>query len=88
LQHTSEAKELQDASSGKVTLAVRLSFIANCLLAVLQIYAAASSLSLSLFAVSLRERRRAKEEGEGRRRENWGCQALRTDSISFLSAVV
>ena len=50
--HTSDAAELEDASKGKVKWAVRLSFWANCVLAVLQIYAAASSLSLSLFAVS------------------------------------
>ena len=52
LQHTSDAAEIEDASKGKVKWAVRLSFYANCILAILQIYAAASSLSLSLFAVS------------------------------------
>ncbi|KAL7410780.1 hypothetical protein BDY24DRAFT_343675 [Mrakia frigida] len=50
--HSSEAAELEAASSKKVKLAVQLSFIANCVLAVLQIYAAASSLSLSLFATA------------------------------------
>lgn len=52
-KHTSDAKDLEEASSRKVKLAIQLSFIANILLAILQVYAAASSLSLSLFAVSL-----------------------------------
>lgn len=44
----------QTSSSAKhVRWAVRLSFIVNCLLAVLQLYAAISSLSLSFFATAL-----------------------------------
>jgi hypothetical protein len=51
--HTAEAREEEDASALKVKIAIRASFICNCLLAVLQLYAAFSSLSLSLFATAI-----------------------------------
>lgn len=51
--HTAEALEEEDASALKVKIAIRASFICNCLLAVLQLYAAFSSLSLSLFATAI-----------------------------------
>ncbi|CDZ98613.1 Mitochondrial Fe2 transporter MMT1 and related transporters (cation diffusion facilitator superfamily) [Phaffia rhodozyma] len=51
--HTSEATEEEDASALKVKIAIRASFICNCLLAILQLYAALSSLSLSLFATAI-----------------------------------
>lgn len=51
--HSAEARAEEDASALKVKIAVRASFICNCLLAVLQLYAAFSSLSLSLFATAI-----------------------------------
>jgi divalent metal cation (Fe/Co/Zn/Cd) transporter len=47
--HRREAKELEGDTQLKYKIAVRGSFIANCCLAVLQIYGAASSGSLALF---------------------------------------
>ncbi|KAJ9111420.1 hypothetical protein QFC19_001189 [Naganishia cerealis] len=50
---TSEAQAEEQDAAGAVKLAIRLSFIANILLAGLQLYAAISSLSLSLFATCI-----------------------------------
>ncbi|KAJ9110023.1 hypothetical protein QFC20_003097 [Naganishia adeliensis] len=50
---TSEAQDEENDSAGSVRLAIRLSLIANFLLAGLQLYAAISSLSLSLFATCI-----------------------------------
>ncbi|WAR55707.1 hypothetical protein PtB15_6B450 [Puccinia triticina] len=51
-----DAKEAIDASQSSAThvrIAIQASFIVNCLLAALQLYAAISSLSLSFFATAL-----------------------------------
>ncbi|KAJ9115062.1 hypothetical protein QFC22_005390 [Naganishia vaughanmartiniae] len=50
---TSEAQAEEKDAAGAVRLAIRLSFLANILLAGLQLYAAISSLSLSLFATCI-----------------------------------
>ncbi|KIK54969.1 hypothetical protein GYMLUDRAFT_231377 [Collybiopsis luxurians FD-317 M1] len=50
--HAQEGSDEFDANSLKVKIAVRASFLANCILAVLQLYAAISSLSLSFFATA------------------------------------
>jgi divalent metal cation (Fe/Co/Zn/Cd) transporter len=51
--HTSEAQEEEDSHALKVQIAIKMSFVCNCILAVLQLYAAFSSLSLSLFATAI-----------------------------------
>lgn len=51
--HTSECAQKEEDSALKVKIAIRASFICNCCLAVLQLYAAFSSLSLSLFATAI-----------------------------------
>ncbi|KAJ9104450.1 hypothetical protein QFC21_001945 [Naganishia friedmannii] len=50
---TSEAQAEEKDAAGAVKLAIRLSFVANIVLAGLQLYAAISSLSLSLFATCI-----------------------------------
>lgn len=50
---TSEAADAAEESALKVKIAVYASFYANCALAILQLYAAVSSLSLSLFATAI-----------------------------------
>jgi len=52
-QHTSEAKEAEEATRLPVRIAVWASLIANAILCVLQIYAAISSLSISLIATGV-----------------------------------
>lgn len=51
--HTADAAEQEAANRSSVVWAIRLSFFANIILAVLQLYAAVSSLSLSLFATAI-----------------------------------
>lgn len=51
--HTSDAQQAEDDAKRQVRWAIRLSFFANFALAVLQLYAAISSLSLSLFATAI-----------------------------------
>ena len=48
-KHAEEAQDAEDSSRLPVKIAVWASLAANCCLAVLQLYAAASSLSLSFF---------------------------------------
>jgi divalent metal cation (Fe/Co/Zn/Cd) transporter len=48
-----EAIETSQSSATQVRIAIQASFIVNCLLAALQLYAAISSLSLSFFATAL-----------------------------------
>ncbi|KAF9266063.1 CDF-like metal transporter [Marasmius fiardii PR-910] len=50
--HAQEGTDDAQENALKVKIAIRLSFIANCLLSVLQLYAAISSLSLSFFATA------------------------------------
>lgn len=50
--HTAEGEQDAKDMALKVKLAVNISFFANCILAVLQLYSAISSLSLSLFATA------------------------------------
>ncbi|KAK0472073.1 CDF manganese transporter [Armillaria novae-zelandiae] len=50
--HAQEGEEDTKESALKVKIAVYASFIANCILSVLQLYAAISSLSLSFFATA------------------------------------
>ncbi|KAG7097590.1 hypothetical protein E1B28_004927 [Marasmius oreades] len=50
--HAQEGTEDAQGNALKVKIAVRASFIANCVLSVLQLYAALSSLSLSFFATA------------------------------------
>ncbi|KAF5369345.1 hypothetical protein D9758_002501 [Tetrapyrgos nigripes] len=50
--HAQEGQDETQENSLKVKIAIRASFIANCILAVLQLYAAISSLSLSFFATA------------------------------------
>jgi len=52
-QHTSEAKEAEEAARLPVRIAVWASLIANAILCILQIYAAISSLSISLIATGV-----------------------------------
>ncbi|KAG0142931.1 hypothetical protein CROQUDRAFT_661884 [Cronartium quercuum f. sp. fusiforme G11] len=52
-QDAKEGQEESSSSAKHVRWAVRSSFVINCLLAVLQLYAAISSLSLSFFATAL-----------------------------------
>lgn len=51
--HTSDAQQAEDDNKSQVKWAIRLSFLANFALAILQLYAAISSLSLSLFATAI-----------------------------------
>lgn len=51
--HTSDAAQATQDNALKVKIAIRASFIANFILAALQLYAAISSLSLSLFATAI-----------------------------------
>lgn len=48
--HTAEGKQEESDMALKVKIAVNVSFVANTCLAVLQLYAAISSMSLALFA--------------------------------------
>lgn len=50
--HAQEGSDGAQENALKVKIAIRVSFIANCLLSVLQLYAAISSLSLSFFATA------------------------------------
>ncbi|KAJ7069982.1 hypothetical protein C8F01DRAFT_539487 [Mycena amicta] len=52
-QHIESAQEEEDTNRLAIKIAIRASLLANCVLAVLQIYAAASSLSLSFFATAM-----------------------------------
>ncbi|KAJ7459680.1 cation efflux family-domain-containing protein [Mycena latifolia] len=52
-QHIENAQEEEDTNRLAIKIAIYGSLIANCVLAVLQIYAAASSLSLSFFATAI-----------------------------------
>ncbi|KAJ6557295.1 CDF manganese transporter [Mycena vulgaris] len=52
-QHIENAQEEEDTNRLAIKIAIYGSLIANCVLAVLQIYAAASSLSLSFFATAM-----------------------------------
>ncbi|KAJ7672821.1 CDF-like metal transporter [Mycena rosella] len=52
-QHIELAQEEEDNNRLAIKIAIYGSLIANCILAVLQIYAAASSLSLSFFATAM-----------------------------------
>ena len=53
-KHAEEAQDAEDSSRLPVKIAVWASLAANCCLAVLQLYAAASSLSLSFFGARYR----------------------------------
>ena len=53
--HALENTETESDNALKVKIAIYASFAANCCLAVLQLYAAASSLSLSFFASASRD---------------------------------
>lgn len=53
VKHAQEAKEDHEAHKQPVKIAVTGSLVVNCVLAVLQIYAAVSSLSLSFFASAI-----------------------------------
>jgi divalent metal cation (Fe/Co/Zn/Cd) transporter len=48
-----EAHQATESNATQVRIAIQASFIVNCLLAALQLYAAISSLSLSFFATAL-----------------------------------
>lgn len=48
-----EGRDETSANATRVKIAVNASFIINCCLAILQLYAAISSLSLSFFATAL-----------------------------------
>ncbi|KAK1226860.1 hypothetical protein PQX77_010164 [Marasmius sp. AFHP31] len=50
--HAQEGSDDVEGNALKVKIAVRASFICNCILAILQLYAAISSLSLSFFATA------------------------------------
>ncbi|THV03053.1 cation diffusion facilitator 1 [Dendrothele bispora CBS 962.96] len=50
--HAQEGADESEENSLKVKIAIRASFFANCILAILQLYAAISSLSLSFFATA------------------------------------
>ncbi|KAL0576078.1 hypothetical protein V5O48_005906 [Marasmius crinis-equi] len=50
--HAQEGSDDVEENALKVKIAVRASFVCNCLLAILQLYAAISSLSLSFFATA------------------------------------
>nr|GAT50611.1 cation diffusion facilitator [Mycena chlorophos] len=52
-QHIETAQEEEDTNRLAIKIAIRASLVCNCALAVLQIYAAASSLSLSFFATAV-----------------------------------
>ncbi|KAJ7855912.1 CDF-like metal transporter [Mycena olivaceomarginata] len=52
-QHIESAQEEEDTNRLAIKIAIYGSLIANCVLAVLQIYAAVSSLSLSFFATAM-----------------------------------
>ncbi|KAF7299194.1 Cation diffusion facilitator [Mycena indigotica] len=52
-QHIESAQEEEDSNRLAIKIAIRASLIANIVLAILQIYAAASSLSLSFFATAM-----------------------------------
>lgn len=51
--HTADAAAEEEAASKSVWWAIKLSLYCNCVLAILQLYAAISSLSLSLFATCI-----------------------------------
>jgi len=48
--HTAEGQQSEADMALKVKIAVNVSFAANCILAIIQLYAAISSMSLALFA--------------------------------------
>ncbi|KAK7028157.1 hypothetical protein VNI00_014972 [Paramarasmius palmivorus] len=50
--HAQEGEDDAKDNALKVRIAIRVSFVANCILSVLQLYAAISSLSLSFFATA------------------------------------
>ncbi|KAJ6512084.1 cation efflux family-domain-containing protein [Mycena vitilis] len=52
-QHIEVAQEEEDTNRLAIKIAIYGSLVANCVLAILQIYAAASSLSLSFFATAM-----------------------------------
>ncbi|GAA5837742.1 hypothetical protein JCM11251_002311 [Rhodosporidiobolus azoricus] len=51
--HISEAEEEEDANRTAIKIAIYGSLICNCILAILQLYAAISSLSLSIFGTAI-----------------------------------
>lgn len=53
VQHAQEAKDEEEAHKLPVKIAVNASLACNCVLAIIQIYAAVSSLSLSFFASAI-----------------------------------
>lgn len=48
-----EGREMESANELRVKIAINASFAVNCCLAILQLYAAISSLSLAFFATAL-----------------------------------